>query len=238
MALRPGFSLRTAANYALLVAIVALLAPIAARADTCLSNSTETCFTNTDGNASTHGSGSSTTFSLTGSTITGIGWKTYGNLGDLSFTTGDLMTGPASLKTNATFSDTGSTFTLAGGTYNGITGTIFTGAFSSTISWTLVGGACAGTVCTYDLSGQVVGTWYPNGPFAHVGGGTIQLYFKSNGPYTGGPIQDTGGVSYVLTPLVTPEPSTLGLMGTGFVGIGLLGRRKLKAKGGPPASQG
>jgi hypothetical protein len=238
MALRSRFSPPVAAQCALLACLLASLAPVAARATTCQSNSMETCVSNTDGNPMSNGTGSSTTFSLSGSEVTGIGWKT-GNLGRLNFTTGDLTAG--SLMTGGTFSATNSTFKVTG-SYNNIhNGTIFSGSFTGPVTWTLINGGtgpgdCTATTgsCEYDLTGNLAGKWYPNsGAGANVTGVTIQLYFKTtNGYYHGGgSLTDIGGYSNLNTPLATPEPGELGLMGTGFVGIGLVIRRKMKAKG-------
>ncbi len=235
MALRSGFPLCLVAQCALLVAF---LAPVAARATSCTSGPTQTCFTNEGGNATSQGTGFNTTFSLTDSPVSSIGWKTSGNLGTFSFATGDLTSG--TLAGNATFSSTGSSFTLMGGTYNGTTGVIFSGVFTGPITWTLVNPGCGGSGdggggCTYDLSGNLLGTWYPNGPFKNVAGGTIQLFFNSSGPYAGGIIQDSGGFSYAATPLVTPEPGTLLLMATGLVSFEWIGRHKIRPRSVSPA---
>jgi hypothetical protein len=240
MALRSRLSLRAAAPYALLVGLLAFLAPIAARATTCQSNSLETCAANTDGNSMSSGTGTSTVFSLTGSEVTAIGWRSNGNFGHLAFTTGDLESG-GSLTTGGTFSATNSTFTIAGSYNNVHNGTIFKGSFSGPITWQLINGGtgpgdCTATTgsCEYDLTGSLNGTWYPNKGHggANVNGVTVQLYFKTtNGYYHGGGgLTDVGGFSNFDTPLVTPEPSELGLMGTGFLGIGLVAMRRLKAK--------
>jgi hypothetical protein len=231
MALRSFFPLRVVAQCALFAGVVLLLAPAAARADSCQSNSLETCVANTDGMPGASGSGTNTTFSLTNSEVTGIGWKSGGVLGHLNFKTGDLEAG-GSLMTGGTFSATNSSFSIKG-TYNNISnGTIFTGSFTGPVQWQLINpSTCsASTACEYDLTGNLIGTWNPNGPNAGVTGVTIQLYFKTtSGYYTGaaGSLTDIGGYSNFDTPLVTPEPSTLALMGTGLVGIGMMAKRKL-----------
>jgi hypothetical protein len=230
MAFQSAFSRRMVGLYALLVGLLAFLAPVPTRADSCVSSSLETCFTNTDGNATSLTKSGKTTFSLTGSKITSIGWETGGSLGTLSFTTGDLTSG--TLAAGGTFSATGSSFSVLNGSYNTVSdGTIFSGAFVGPITWSVVGTCVTGSICTYDLAGNIVGTWNPNGPLHGVGGATVQLYFQTVGPYSGGTITDLGGVSYAETPLVTPEPGTLGLMGTGLVGLGLVVKSKLRPDG-------
>jgi hypothetical protein len=238
MTLRSGFSPPAVAWCAVFAILLAWFAPNVARATSCQSNTLETCVANTDGTPSSAGSGATTTISLSSSEVTGIGWKSNpgGSLGRLNFTTGDKLTG--SLGMGGTFTGNNSTFTITG-SYNNIhNGTIFKGSFdtsSQPIQWTLINPTCAttGVSCEYDLTGNLKGTWYPNGTTQNVSGVTIQLYFKTTGGlYTGKPgtLTDIGGYSNFDTPLVTPEPGTLALMGTGFVGIGLVARRKLKAR--------
>ena len=235
MVLRSFFSLRIGALCALFAGLPIFLTPVAARADSCQSNSMETCVANTDGTPGASGSGTNTTFSLTNSEVTGVGWKSGGILGHLNFKTGDLEAG-GSLMTGGTFSATGSFFTLKG-TYNNVSnGNIFTGAFTGPVQWQLINpSTCsATTACDYDLTGSLLGTWNPNGPNSNISGVTVQLYFKtSSGYYTGAPgsLTDVGGYSDFNTPLVTPEPSTLALMGTGLVGIGFMAKRKLSLRG-------
>jgi PEP-CTERM motif len=237
MALRSGFSPPLVAGCAVLAVMLALFAPVAARATSCQSNNLETCVSNTDGTPSSSGSGASTTISLSSSEVTGIGWKSNGTtLGHLNFTTGDLSSG--SLGMGGTFSGTNSTFTITGSYNNVHNGTIFKGSFDTSpqpIQWMLINPTCAtsGASCEYDLTANLKGIWYPNGTTQNVSGVTVQLYFKTTGGlYTGkaGTLTDIGGFSNLDTPLVTPEPGTLALMGTGFVGIGLVARRKYKAR--------
>jgi len=230
MTLRSGFSPRSVVPLALL-GILAFFAPVSALANSCPSTSTDTCFINEDGNGSASGTGIGSTFSLSNSALTQIGWKTGSSLGHLTFTTGAMTSG--SYASGATFSATGSSFVIKG-TYNNISnGIIFSGAFTSPITWAVVGTCIAGQTCTYDLSGTIAGTWYANRG-GSVSGATIQLYFTTTGPYNGGKqaITDVGGISYVNTPTVTAEPASLALMGTGLLGVGFVARRRVK---GPPA---
>jgi PEP-CTERM motif-containing protein len=220
-----------------LVGVLALLAPITAKANGvyhCPNSSSETCFINTGGNTTQSGTGiGQATLSLSGSEVTSIGWESNSSgLGTLNFTTGTLTSG--TLAGGGIFSSSGSSFVLTG-TYNGITnGLIFNGAFTGNITWNLIGGpggapCTSGVTCTYDLSGNISGNWGPNG-IGPVTGATVQVYYTTIGPYNGGTqsITNAGGISYVNTPVVTPEPAALGLMGTGIVGIGLAVRRRSK----------
>jgi len=239
MTLRSGFSPKCVVPLALLGALL-FLAPAAALANSaCPAGSQFTCFSNTDGSGSASGTGTGSTFSLSGSELTQIGWKNSGNFGKLTFTTGALSVG--SFQTGGSFDSAGSSFVLTG-SYNNISnGTIFKGAFTGTITWQFQG--CTGPgntgICSYDLSGTISGTWYPNSGSAgtSVSGATVQLFLKTtNGLYTGkgSQISDVGGVSFVDAPLVTAEPASLALMGTGLLGVGFLARRKVK---GLPSGQ-
>jgi hypothetical protein len=99
-------------------------------------------------------------------------------------------------------------------------GVIFDGAFVGPISWTLV--AQNGQSLTYELSGTIEGTLY-NGHF--VSGTTTQTIYSTNGQIQLG----IGHIRVGDTLLPTPEPGTLGLLGTGLVAIAGMVRRKLTA---------
>lgn len=182
------------------------------------------CFTNNGGVLSTtsgaaglllNGSSGSTL-----STITQIGNTLGPNLGTLAFTTGALSGG--SLKLGGTFA-TG-TLTITG-TIGTFTGVIFSGAFGPS-TWVLNSAATCKSNCLYALSGPVTGTWYTG---ISVAGETDQLLFKSKGGlYNGGSLSLVNG----STAIVTPEPGTLGLIGTGLLGIGFLVRRKSRGAAG------
>jgi hypothetical protein len=86
-------------------------------------------------------------------------------------------------------------------------GVIFSGTFSD-ISWTKVGAH------NFVLTGTLDGTWFTG---SHLEGATSQLVFK------GSAFELSSGD----TSLSVPEPGTLGLLGTGLVGIAGLIRRKL-----------
>ena len=228
MAFRLGLNPGRNMKQLLIVGLLAFLVPTAARATSCAVGTT--CFGNLDGNATSHGTGASTYLSLSGSEVDQIGGE-LGHLGKLSFTTGDLTSGNLGL--GGSFSGGASSSFVLTGTYGNVhNGVLFTGTFSGPVTWSLTNpGTCGpGAQCIYTLSGPLSGTWNVYGHTATTGA-TVQIYFMSMGQYTGGnALTDEGGQSYVNIATV-PEPGTLALMGTGFVGIGLIARRKLKEKG-------
>ncbi len=141
------------------------------------------------------------------------------SLGSVSFSTGALVSG--SILTGGTFSDAGSSFVVIGkGPQVPHKGTIFSGAFVGPISWTLV--AQSGQSLTYELSGAIQGTLW-SGRF--VTGTTTQTIHSTNGQLS----QGIGHIRLGNTHLLTPEPGTLGLLGTGLVAIAGMLRRKFAA---------
>lgn len=139
------------------------------------------------------------------------------SLGSVSFSTGALTSG--SILTGGTFSDVGSSFVVIGkGNEVPHKGTIFSGAFVGPISWTLV--AQSGASLTYELSGTIQGTLW-NGMF--VTGTTTQTIHSTNGQIALG----VGHIRFGQTHIFTPEPGTLGLLGTGLLAIAGMLRRKL-----------
>lgn len=141
------------------------------------------------------------------------------SLGTVSFSTGALLTG--SILSGGTFSDVGSSFVVIGkGPQVPHKGTIFSGAFVGPVAWTLV--ASSGQSLTYTLSGAIQGTLW-NGRF--VTGSTTQTIYSVKGQIS----QGIGHIRAGGTILPSPEPGTLGLLGTGLVAIAGMLRRKFAA---------
>lgn len=202
----------------LVLALLAMALPIASWA-----NSTPIVFQNTGGKIRSNG----TTLSLSGSTLTSFtaaGGATYtGSLGSVTFTTGAFSAG--TLGVAAVF-NAGGSFSIAGNGSNGIpTGVLFSGSFSGPVNWVgtfnPAGHGGLGN-WTYTLTGTVQGQ-LSNGTNAF--GGTVQFTFDVPGSK-----QFAKGIAVNLndgvTTVTVPEPGTLGLFGTGLLGVAGLIRRK------------
>jgi hypothetical protein len=194
-----------------LLAVMALAMPIIAQADTIsLTNQFGTV------NISTMG------ISSVGSQLqsfNGIQANPGHSLGSVAFNTGALVSG--SIWTGGVFSATGSSFVVKGvGNMGQPKGIIFNGAFEGPIDWTLV--ASSKLYHEYTLTGTIVGELY-NG---HMASGTttqtIYTYWNQE------KIDHKGSVHLGATVVSSsPEPGTLGLLGTGLVAMAGALRRKI-----------
>jgi hypothetical protein len=198
-----------------LMALLAMALPLAAFA------SSSVDFTNSGGVLS----GTSAGMSLSGSELIAInglngGGLITGGLGGVSFTTGSLISG-GSLQMGGSFNGGGS-FTITGNGTDGIpNGTIFNGSFTGPVTWTLI--TLANGTHNYTLTGSIVGTWYTG---STVNGATVQLTINTGKGFFNGSTNISSGDTNIVT---VPEPGTLGLLGTGLIGLAGALHRKLKA---------
>jgi hypothetical protein len=196
-----------------MMALLALALPVAAFAG-------NVDFNNTGGTLA----GTTSGLTLTGSMLTGVTGLGLGlcstatPCGSVSFSTGALTSGNLTL--GGTFSGIGSSFQILGNGTNGLPSVIFTGTFVGNINWSEQ--ACGAGEC-YTLQGSISGTWY-NG--TTVGGATVQLTFNAGRDGFTGSVPLASGDTVITT---VPEPGTLGLFGTGLVGLAGVLRKKFKA---------
>jgi len=197
-----------------LMALLALTLPLAAFAD----NSVD--FTNSGGMLS----GSSAGLTLGSSELIAVngfggGGLITGALGTMTFSTGSLASG--SLAMGAVF-NAGGTFMITGNGTDGLpSGAMFTGSFTGPVTWTMI--TLANGTHDYTLTGSISGTWY-NGSMAN--GATVQLTINTGKGFFNGKKRISSGDSNVVTSV--PEPGTLGLLGTGLIGLAGALHRKLK----------
>jgi hypothetical protein len=164
---------------------------------------------------SVSGSASGLTVSSTLMTVTGLSGGPFNgpNLGTVTINVGCPAGGCTStlLANGGTFGS--GTITITSNGSGGLTaGTLFSGTFSSA-TWTLEPFTVGGNH-EYVLT---IG-------FAGGNGSTFQVAIVTGKGFFNG----TGDIESGDTTVVVPEPGTLGLLGTGLVGVAGLVRRKLK----------
>jgi hypothetical protein len=176
------------------------------------------------------------TVSITNAGIVSVGaqLRSYGpvntgsSLGSVSFSTGALTSG--SILGGGTFAGgAGSSFIVngSGAWLKALTGTnsthvtLFSGSFVGPVKWQLLSIGPHGWTYTFELSGTIRGKLWDG---RTVNGTTTQYITLYKNQWR---IDNKGDIGLGTTTLAIPEPSTLGLLGTGLIGIAGTLRRKM-----------
>jgi hypothetical protein len=201
------------------LALLAIVLPIAARAD-------GINLTNQAGTVTILASGISSYGSQLRS-FNGVVAPKGHALGTVSYATGALLTGD--VWNGGTFSSTGSIFDVVGQgdwmkTLTGLSGEkgkvpLFTGEFVGTIQWNLVNSNKQ--FHEYQLIGDIQGTLWTGRVVTGNTTQTIYTYWNQER------IDNKGSVHLGQIHLNTPEPNTLGLLGGGLLAMAAMFRRVL-----------
>lgn len=155
------------------------------------------------------------------------------SLGTVSFSTGAFTAAGActvSPLCNGTFAGgAASSFVVtgAGAWLKALTGTamtkvtLFSGSFVGPVNWQLLSIGPHGFTYNFELSGTIRGQFWDG---RTVSGTTTQYITLYKNQWTS---DHQGNIGLGTTHLLVPEPSTLGLLGTGLIGIAGTMRRKM-----------